>query len=413
MPIKKLIKKTGDFINNASNTFKQLQKRAIALKERIHEQEEVIKKIEEPPVSKHDGISERVMVELSVHSVVKSAVAVMGILILAYFLYLIKSILIIFFVSLFLASVFNPGVDFFQRHKVPRWLGLIIIYFLVFALLIFLVGSLVPIIIEQLKEIANNLSGYINTLFNDENATLPFADKWQPLVGDIWSAVDREQIISSLQTALENLGSKLGDWTGNALGAVISISAGIMNMVMVMFITFFIVIDRKNLHTFFLSLFPSKYGAYLSKKNHIIQENIGDWISGQLLLSVVMGLITFIVFSILGIKYAATLAIISGISEFIPYIGPIITFASAGLIAINQSTGTFLWLVVAYVIIQAFEGNILVPLIMSKSVGINPIIIILAMLIGWQFLGVLGMIIAIPLAKIISIFIEDYRDKVK
>ncbi len=412
MQFKKIIKKSTNLIDGVSKTFKVFQNKVNSLKKRIKEEENELSEIEakSPMEGKK---TERMVVDLSVNSVVKSTFAIIGILVLVYLLYLIKNILLIFFVSLFLASVFNPGVDFFERKGVPRSIGLIICYLLVLALLIVLVGSLVPIIIEQVKEIASNIGVYVNTLFNGENANLPFADKWMPLANDLLSAVDREQIVASLQTALENLGAKLGDWTGNAFGAIMAISAGLLNMVMVLFITFFIVIDKQNLHTFFLSLFPSRHGGYLSKKIHTIQEKIGDWIRGQLLLSISMGIITFVAFKVLGIKYATTLALISGISEFVPYLGPIVTFASAALIAINQGMTTFLLLIVVYIIIQTVEGNVLVPLIMSKSVGINPIIVIIAMLIGWQFLGILGMIIAVPLAKIVSIFVEDYRGRLK
>lgn len=412
MPIRKLFKKSSRFAKNASKTLQGLQDTVGKLKKKLEEREVNKDKFETLPRQK-ERKQERMTVDLSVISVVKSTLAVIAILALTYLFYEVRSILLIFFTALFLASVINPGVDFLQRYKIPRSFGVVVIYILALALIIFIVGSLVPIIIEQVKEIGNNIGTYVNILFNGEDVNLPFADTWVPLVNDLWSAVDREQIISTIQTALENVGKILGDWTGNAFGAIIAISAGILNMVMILFITFFIVIDKQNLHSFFLSLFPSRHGDYLSTKIHTIQEKIGDWIRGQLLLSIAMGTISFIAFKILGIKYATTLALISGISEFVPYVGPIITFSSAALIAINQGTTTFLLLIVAYVIIQTIEGNVLVPLIMSKSVGINPIIVIIAMLMGWQFLGVPGMIIAVPLAKIVSIFIEDYRGKVK
>lgn len=413
MPLRKLIKKSVRFLNDATKTFQAVQEKVNALKEKAKEKEKIFETVEKHSPQKNQNYPEKIIVDLSVRSVSKSTFTVIGIVVLVYFLYLIKSILLIFFVSLFLASVFNPGVDFLEKYKIPRSVGLIIFYLLVLALLVFFVVSLVPIIIEQVNEIANNLGIYINTLFNGESLNLPFSEKWMPLLNDLWSSVDRQQIISTLQSALKTTVSKLGDMTGNILGVIVSISAGVLNMIMVLFITFFIVIDKKNLQTFFLSLFPSRHGDYLSSKIHVIQGKIGDWIRGQMLLSLVMGLITFIAFKLIGLKYATTLALVAGISEFIPYIGPIITFSSAALIAVNQSFTTFLWLIPAYVMTQTIEGNIMVPLIMSRSVGINPIIVIIAMLVGWQFLGILGMIIAIPLAKIISIFVEDYRGRVK
>lgn len=411
MSFKKLFHRSKGFLEITTDFLKIFQKKT----QKLRKESKIGTELHHTETQKFPSIKkeERMVVELSVISVAKSTLTIIAILALVYFLYIIKSILLIFFVALFLASVFNPGVDFFESKGVPRALGLVICYVLVLALLIFMVGSLVPIIIEQVTEIANNIGVYVNNLFNGETVDLPFAEKWMPILNDLWTNVDREQIITTLKSALENIGSKLGDWTGNILGAVIAVSAGLMNMIMVLFITFFIVIDKKNLHSFFLSLFPSKHGGYLSEKIHMMQLKIGAWIRGQLLLSLAMGLLTFVIFKILGIKYAATLALISGIAEFVPYLGPIVTFASAGLIAINQGATVFFMLIIAYVVIQTIEGNVLVPLIMSKSVGINPIIVIIAMLIGWQFLDVGGMIMAVPLAKIVSLFVEDYRDKLK
>ena len=136
-----------------------------------------------------------------------------------------------------------------------------------------------------------------------------------------------------------------------------------------------------------------------------------------------MGLLTFIVFSIIGLKYALTLAMVSAMAEFIPYLGPLITFFSAALIALNQDPMLLIYLVPAYAVMQFLEGNIMVPLIVGKSVGLNPVVILFALLSGATIgiklgdgsiaLGLIGMIIAVPVANIISIFVQDYTEKIK
>ena len=406
MDFKNLFKKSSSLIGGASKTFKIFQKKVNKLKEQIREQEEHLDEIDSK-TSKKKQKTERMTVDLSINSVVKSTLAIMAILALAYFLYEIKSTIIIFFASLFLASVINPGVDFLQKYKIPRYIGVFITYFLVFAILIYIIVSMVPIILEQLSGIAETigvkeLSNIINEIQVLIQSFLVKYDDWITLIQEV---LKEEKMIAVLK---ESFGQLEGVFKG-----IMLFFATIANVVMVLFITFFIVIDKKNLHAFFISLFPSRHGTYLADKTHIIQSKIGDWIRGQLLLGITMGLITFIVFKILGIKYAMTLAFISAIAEFIPYVGPLITFALAGLIAINQGVVTFMWLCFGYIIIQAAEGNILVPLIMRKSVGMNPITVIVSMLVGWEFWGIPGMIIAIPLAKIVSIFIEDYRGRLK
>ena len=149
---------------------------------------------------------------------------------------------------------------------------------------------------------------------------------------------------------------------------------------------------------------------------------MGEWIRGQLLLAVAMGILTFIFFSIIKLDYALTLSMLSALAEFIPYFGPIITFTSAALIALNQDPVLVIWLIPAYTILQLLEGNVLVPLIVGRAVGLNPIVVIFALLTGASLgytlgggvgLAVVGMIIAVPTANIISLFVEDYTGKNK
>jgi predicted PurR-regulated permease PerM len=135
-----------------------------------------------------------------------------------------------------------------------------------------------------------------------------------------------------------------------------------------------------------------------------------------------MGVLTFVVFKIIRLDYAPTLAMVSAIAEFIPYLGPIITFSAAALIALNQEPVLVLWLIPAYAVIQFIESDILAPLIIGRSVGLNPTVIMFALLSGATLgaklggglaFGFIGMIIAVPVANIISIFVEDYTVKNK
>jgi predicted PurR-regulated permease PerM len=139
-----------------------------------------------------------------------------------------------------------------------------------------------------------------------------------------------------------------------------------------------------------------------------MQEKIAKWVHGQVLLFFLIGGITYIGLQIIGVPYALTLALIAGFAEFLPYIGPPIAFLSAAPFAFGQGVETGLFVIGLYIFIQIIEGNVLVPLVMEKTVGISPIVSILAILIGFTLLGIPGAIVAIPIVAMIQIFIGDY-----
>lgn len=115
----------------------------------------------------------------------------------------------------------------------------------------------------------------------------------------------------------------------------------------------------------------------------------------------------------MGINYALTLSLIAGIFMVIPVIGPVFAWVITFPIVFNQSPILSLWMSIYYFIIQQLEGNIIVPYIMNKAVGLSPVIIIFAMMVGWQYLGILGLILAIPIATTVAIFIHDYSVRPK
>ena len=153
--------------------------------------------------------------------------------------------------------------------------------------------------------------------------------------------------------------------------------------------------------------------ADIVEKTEAITDKIGHWLRGILTLMFSMFLLYLIGFSILGIKYATTLANMGGMAELFPVIGPILAGIPAVLIAFNQSPWLVLWVIGIIVLIQQIEGNVLIPLIMRKAVGLSPVIVIISVLIGYEMLGILGILLAVPVATTISIFIRDYTAKDK
>jgi len=370
------------------------------------------KKAKPIPLPKREKV-EKVVVELSMGSVAKATLLIILLYVLARFMASIEQILILFFVALFLSAALDPAVDTLQAKKIPRAFGILLIYLGVFVFLFIFISRLIPLIGKQVGELAGKITEFITNLTSNGKTDLPFEDQWRPFVDDFFKTVDKDTLIGNVQKGLEYVAVQLKSIAGNTWTALTVVFNGLLNALIVLVITFFMVIEENNSERFFRSLFPSKYSEYIVAKTSEIKGKVGNWLRGQIVLSVTMGTLTGLGFAIMGVEYAATLGMLAAIAEFLPMIGPTITFLAAALIASNQS----IWLVVAVAIwclfMQILEGNVLIPLIMRKAVGLSPITIILAMLIGLQFLGILGIIIALPVATVISIFIEDYTKKNK
>lgn len=416
--MKKRSKKPLSFFEKSQRKINELRKKLkiLSKEERKIEDEERI-------LLKHTKAQAKEMkITISVESVVKATIAIFLLMALVQVLGMIKSIIIIFLVALFLSATINPAVDKLATYKIPRALGIIIIYILVVGIFVIMFSNLVPIIADQIGQLALSVRDMVQNLVTNPNQDSWFMKQLQPFADQIWQNIDQAELISQVSNTLKGIASQLTNFAGNAIGAIFTIFNGIFNMLLVLIITFFMVVNSKHTSNFFHSLFPHKYSAYISIKSKQISNRIGEWIRGQLLLALAMGVLTFIVFSIIGLNYALTLALLSALAEFIPYLGPVITFTSAALIALNQDPILVLWLIPAYAVMQFLEGNILVPLIVGRSVGLNPIIVIFALLsgatiglkVGGSFgLGLVGMIIAVPTANIISLFVEDYTGRHK
>lgn len=403
---KKLINHTKHTWQTFHDSFKKKKK----IEEEIFDEEKVLipKKIK----------SQKVQVEISAANATKVALAIMGILALIYFLYSIQGILVLLFVSMLLAAAIDPVVDKWQNRKIPRGISVMILYILFLLIFGAVVYSLIPIIVEQIITLTQNIGKVVNNILSNQNFEFPFSKELKPIYDSLVRNIDKQQIISQLQSVLSTISNQLANIAGNSLLALGALFNGILNALIVMVITFFMVVDKKSIHKFIHSLIPSQYAAYYAVKTHQIQKKIGGWVRGQIILCISIGLITYIgllflqLFGI-DIQYKETLAVVAGVTEIIPYLGPVIGAVPAVLIATNISIWAVLWVIFLYFMVQTLENNVIVNIVMNKEVGLNPIIIIVAMMVGAQFFGILGIVLAIPVATSISVLVQDYIEKDK
>jgi predicted PurR-regulated permease PerM len=224
----------------------------------------------------------------------------------------------------------------------------------------------------------------------------------------LFAGIDSQTISTTLQNSLVDYGQRLSSLAGDMVKIFMAISNGIANAILVLLLTYFMSVDEHIIDKFILQVFPSKYGRYITQKTTAIKGKIGEWLRGQIMLMIAVGLVTYLGLLILGVEYAATLGVFAGLTELIPVIGPLIALVGAIPIAANQSGLMILWVTILYFIIQRLENNLLVPLIMKKATGLHPIIVLFAMLVGYRFMGIIGIVISIPVAAALGIFLHDH-----
>ncbi len=308
------------------------------------------------------------------------------------FLYLISDILLIVFVAVIIAAAINGPVSWLQRHRVPRILGVIFIY-LVFILFIALIITLVfPPLAAQVKQLAVNFPG--------------FMEKIGLNVQELWG---KYQVGGNLQTLLDKFSQGLEQATASIFGTVINFFGGLFSAGVVLVISFYLAVQEKGVKKFLVSLTPTEHQHYVSDLIERIQKKIGGWLRGQLLLMLIIGILTYIGLYFLGVEYALTLALVAGLFELVPYIGPFVALVPASILAFIQSPVLALLVILLYVVIQQLENYVIVPQVMKKTVGLNPIVIIIVMLIGAKLAGVMGIVLSVPLAASIAEFVKDLQ----
>ena len=309
-----------------------------------------------------------------------------------FFLFFVRDVVLIVFVALILSSAFDPWVDLLQKYRLPRALAILLIYLVVLAALAGAVYLIIPPIISEVQQLSNDFPQYSERLMSS------------------WSAF---QSFSAEHAWVQQLQTSVTTWQTNTLAGggvfttVSSFFGGIVSFFMILVITFYMTVDEHNMKRVLRALVPVAHQPYATHLINRMQDKIGRWLRGQLLLSLIIFLVSYAGLTILGVKYALVLALFAGVTELIPYLGPFIGLIPALFIGLTQSPLTALLVLGLYVIIQQLENYVIVPKVMQRAVGLNPIIVIIAMLIGAKVAGIMGIIMAVPVATAASVAIGD------
>lgn len=327
-----------------------------------------------------------------------TVIKVVLILLALVFLWVVRDVLLMLFVALILAALIDPFADWFERHKIPRSLAVLTTYIVLIVIVGLVLLLLIPPIIDELGNLGTNF-GY-------------YWDKLTIGLENIKGFTISQGVPTAFEKGVETLQGSLSGALSTVFGTVAGFFGGLAAMIIILVITFYMVAEEESVKKALKSVAPDKYQPFISQLLAKIKKKIGLWLRGQIILSITVGLFVYVALSIIGVEYALILAILAGLLEFIPYLGPVLATIPAVFLAFVQSPIKALIVLILYIVIQQLENNLLVPKIMQKTVGLNPIISITALLIGAKLAGLVGAILAIPVAVVISlIWQEIYYEK--
>lgn len=365
----------------------------------------------------------RARVDISVSSVVKASIAVALVAIGLYMLYLLSNIIALVLIAFFLAAILNPFVDFLEKYRIPRGAGVIVSYLLVLLAIAIFIILLVPMLRAQGDKLVQSISSYLLLVAREGVTSLPIPFLPDDLEAQAVATINQVRTNFNLDLLFEQfrvwlvenqtvIGGSLETAATNFFGFLNVVANGLGNVIVVLLLTFFAVADKQGIKTFVLRLLPLKHRHYFDSKLSEMQSKIGSWIRGQLLLGLAVGSATFVGFFLLSlfgihIEEMGILSVLAGVTEVVPVVGPIIAAIFSILVAANYGLIPALAVLVMFIVIQQLENNILVPVIMRHAVGLSSLVIIVCMLIGAQFFGFMGLILAVPVSTIISLFVHD------
>lgn len=303
-------------------------------------------------------------------------------------------------VSLILFYLFNPLVNLMERYRIPRLLGITIIYVAVVGIITLIVNLLIPIIGSQIEGLIKNSPHYLNKITQsiEKITTNSFLSSYMSQVND-WLESAQKKIPSMLSEYFDGFGPKLASFAEavSNVGVVI---------VTTPFILFFMLKDGHRFKDYTTKIMPPKFRKDFHDLLEKMSVQVGSYIQGQIIVSFCIGVLLLIGYSIIGLKYPLVLASIAAVTSVVPYLGPTIAISPAIVIAIITSPWMLLKLVIVWTLVQFFEGHFISPNVMGKTLKIHPLTIIFILLCAGNLMNVVGVIIGIPLYAVLKVLVS-------
>jgi len=341
-------------------------------------------------------------ITISVTSGTVTKVIVVGILFFA--LFLLRDLVLITLAAVFIASAIEPAVKFFARYKVGRVLSVVVVYLVVAGIIAGIFSLFLPIFLEETSDFLSNLPSYIpGTESPAVDSVSNLVSGSSEVVSNISNRIALPELVNEIRTALSSV--KSGFWQ-----TVATIFGNVASFILIMVLSFYLAVQEDGVTSFLKVISPIKHKNYVISLWRRSQEKIGLWIQGQLLLCLLVGVLVYLCLMIFQVPHALAFGVLAAVLELIPIFGPIIAAIPAVISAFSES-GLPLGLTVVgiYLLIQQFENHLFYPLVVKKIVGIPPLIVILALIAGWQLAGFWGILLSIPVGVALMEYFNDLQ----
>jgi predicted PurR-regulated permease PerM len=345
-------------------------------------------------VSDSDSHEQTVELKIKPSQVAIVALTLLAVIGAALVVLRLMDLLILVFVALVIAATIRPMKTALQHKRIPKGLAVMMIYLGILGVLVALFVLVIPVLIDQGGALIRGLPQvYASLISSLQNSSIDFI----------------RTLPQRLPTG-DQLGSQLQAASGSILTSVLGIGAGVLaflgQLLSVIILSIYLTLDQSRLERFWLSLAPTKRRQELLSIWREIETRLGTYVRGEILLMTSIGVLAGLGYWVIGLPYPLALGVLAGLLEFVPMVGPTLGAIPAVLVALAISPQAALLVVLYSVVIQVTENNILVPRMMGKSVGVSPVMVIVAIFAFTSLLGIAGAFLAIPLAAVFQVLMD-------
>ena len=307
---------------------------------------------------------------------------------LGWLLFAASNVLVALLLAIVISTAFDPIVSFLERYRIPRILGTLFIYLAAAAAFGVMIYALVPIAIDEITIFLKSSSGFIGPALETLNA--------KALVSALSAALNQFSDFLSGDVSIADLATRFlgGAFFGVAVFAI----------------SFYLTVGRDGVRRFLIAVLPSASEDRALRVYERVSRKIGRWLAGQVFLSLFIGVAIFLGLWLLGVKYSLFIGILAAIAELVPYVGPIFTGSLAVLIGLSESLSLGLYVFLLFIVVQQLESHVLIPAVMRYTTTLNPVVVITALLIGGSVFGIVGIILAVPIAVLFQEILEDWAE---
>lgn len=304
-------------------------------------------------------------------------------------LYLAKDVFLSVVLAIVISSALDQPVTFLEKKGIPRILGTLSIFLVMVMVIALIAYTIVPLAIFEINNLLSNLN---------------------KASGSVFEILQSSQVIETLNKSLDQLSNALISGSISLADIVSNFLGGAFLALSVFVLSFYLTLGKDGVEKFLLAVLPTAYEEQVLDVYINVRRKIGRWLEGQVFLSLGMGVLVFLGLWLLGVKYSLTLGILAGVLELVPYVGPIFSGSMAVLVALTHSPSMALYVLLLFVAIQQLENHLLVPAVTRFTTSLNPVIVLIALLVGGKTFGFIGLVLAVPVAVFAQEIVEDWTE---